>query len=262
MQTESERSTKSNQSVEKAMRLIETLAKSVSPMTLKAVASEADMPAPTAVRFLGTLEDLGYVSRDPITKAYYLSTKFAYLGNRAQDQNSMLSLVHPILSRLCADCGESACLGVEQNGAIVYLDVVRSEENPNGQTARYIGNLAPMYCTGIGKVLLSAYDEDALCGYLNHTTLSRYTAKTIVYPDELRRELGMIRARGYAVDNEECELGKVCVAAPILNFSNRTIAAVSVTGPLERMDEARLEKIIPYVIDAAERASARLGYRG
>lgn len=241
------------------MRLIETLAKSMAPMTLKALSVEAGMPAPTTTRFLSTLEDLGYVSRDPMTKAYHLSTKFAYLGNRAQEQNSMLSIVHPILQRLSAENAECACLGVEQNGTVVYLDMARSEETGGIQSTRYIGNWAPMYCTGIGKALLTDYDETALQKYLNHTELTRYTPRTIVNEDALREELDAIRNRGYAIDDEECEHGKVCVAAPIYNFSNRMVAALSITGPKDRMDQ-QLKRLIPKVIEAAKQASARMGY--
>lgn len=217
------------------------------------------MPAPSAIRFLGTLEDLGYVSRDPLTKAYHLSTKFAYLGNRAQEQNSMLSIVHPILQRLSAEIAECTCLGAEQNGAVVYLDMVRSEDTDSNHITRYIGNWAPMYCTGIGKVLLSDYDEAALQGYLNRTELTRYTPLTIVSADVLRKELTSIRDLGYAIDDEECENGKVCVAAPVRNFSNRVVAALSITGSKDRMNQ-RMKRLIPKVTEAARLASQRMGY--
>lgn len=255
-----QRQSKTNHSIEKSMEIIEVLARSVAPMKLIEIAETTGMPVSTVLRFVGTLEDLGYVCREPTSKGYYLSIKFAYLGNRAREHNSVLSCVHPVLSRLSADCGECACLGVEQNGAVVYLDVVRPENATDSAVARYIGNWAPMYCTGIGKVLLSSYDRNALQGYLDYTQLVRYTPNTIIDPAELRRELDTTYSRGYAIDDEECELGSLCIAAPVINFTNHVVAALSVTGPIERMAPERLEKLVPKVLDAARQASARLGF--
>ena len=260
MSSNHQRLSKSNQSIEKAMNLIEVLARSVKPMKLTEIAEATGMPASTVLRLVGTLEDIGYVCREPTSKGYYLSIKFAYLGNRAREHNSILSCVHPVLSRLSADCGECACLGVEQNGSVVYLDVVRQEDATDRVVARYIGNWAPMYCTGIGKVLLSSYDRNALQGYMDYTQMIRYTPKTIVDPAALRKELELDYSRGSAIDDEESEPSTLCIAAPITNFANHVVAALSITGPTERMTPDRLGKLIPKVLDAASQASARMGF--
>lgn len=245
-----EKLSKPNQSVEKAMMLVEILAEAQTSMKLQEIAATADMPASTALRMLNTLLNLGYINQDRVTLQYSLSLKFAYIGESARKQTDFNRTAHSFLVDLAKETGECACFAVEQNSEVVYLDVISSENGILTVTHR-IGKRAPMYCTGVGKLLLTNYSDEELKSYVDNTQMVRYTDRTIMTLAELKDELDRIRSRGYAVDDEECDIGARCVAAPVYDYTGKIVAGISVTAPTPRLSSERIEVIAPTVMDAA-----------
>jgi DNA-binding IclR family transcriptional regulator len=123
----------------------------------------------------------------------------------------------------------------------------------------YIGRRAPVHCTAVGKVLLAYQAEQQIETFLS-SGLKRYTEHTITDGKRLKEELAKIRRHGYAVDNEELELGLFCIAAPIRNHLGQTIAAVSTSGPGVRVTRSKIREFIPLVIRVASEISYSLGY--
>jgi DNA-binding IclR family transcriptional regulator len=123
----------------------------------------------------------------------------------------------------------------------------------------YIGRRAPIHCTGVGKVLL-AYQPAQQVDALLSSGLKRYTEHTITDGNKLKEELAKIRRLGYAVDNEELEIGLFCIAAPIRNHLGHTVAAVSISGPGVRLTRSKIREFIPLVIRVASEVSYSLGY--
>ena len=253
---------KLNQSVEKTMKLVEILSSSHTPMKLQDISSAAGIPNSTALRMLNTLLTLGYVNQDEDTLRYSLSLKFAYIGECATRQVNISRTAHPDLIRLARMTGECVCFAVEQNSEVVYLDVITEQANNILTVTQRIGKRAPLYCTGIGKLILTNYSQDALMNYMNNTNLIRYTEKTIVTLVELQAELAKINHLGYAVDDEECDLGARCLAAPIRNYTGHVVAGISVTAPALRLTPERIKSLAPTVLDAAFSISKALGYQG
>lgn len=252
---------KTNQSVEKTMKLVEIMASHYEAMKLQSIAAEAEIPASTTLRMLNTLLQMGYVNQDPDTLKYSLSLKFAYIGEQVKRQFNITQTAHPFLINLSNAVGECSCLAIEENSEILYLDVFTNHINNILTTTQRIGKRAPMYCTGIGKLLLTNYTKEELTVYVKNTPLLPYTPKTITTLAELNLELEKIRTRGFAFDDEECDQGAKCIAAPIRDYTGNIIAGISVTAPTIRLLPERVSAILPFLLNAAAEISAALGHK-
>ena len=197
---------KLNQSVEKVLQIIEIMAHERQPMRLQDVAAGCGMPASTVLRMLNTLLVYGYVNQDPHSLRYSLSLKFAQIGSRVCEQVSLRDIVHPLLAELSRECREASCLAIEEDMEVVYTDVVDGPDSMLKIMQR-IGKRAPMHSTGIGKLLLLNYSEEQLDEYIAAKGLPALTPNTLVTKQALAAKLEEIRGQGYALDDEECELG-------------------------------------------------------
>ena len=142
---------------------------------------------------------------------------------------------------------------------MVYVDIV-TDTSQSLMSIQRIGRVAPMHCTGNGKLLLLNYSQEQLKAYIAQKGLQQFTPNTITTLDRLQSELERIRIEGFAYDNEECELGVRCIACPIRNYSGAIIAGVSITGPVGRMTEEALGRIRPYLLETSMRISEKLGF--
>lgn len=255
-----EKSVKNNQSVEKVLQIIETMAKNREPLRLQDVALMVDMPASTTLRFLNTLMKQGYVNQDPLTSRYFLTLKFTYIGSLVNSQISIRDIAHPYLTELSKKCNESVCLGIEQDMEIVYIDVI---DGPDGmlKITQRIGKLAPIHSTGIGKLLLLNYDMKQLDRIIAIKGLKALTPNTITSKNELLKELETIKTQGYALDDEECELGARCISAGIKDYTGKYVAGISVSGPTTRLTMENIKTIKNVVIEIADKISEQLAYQ-
>lgn len=250
---------KLNQSVEKVLQIVEIMAHERQPMRLQDVAAKCDIPASTVLRMLNTLLVYGYVNQDPHSLRYSLSLKFAQIGSRVCEQVSLRDIAHPLLVELSQACQESSCLAVEQERELVYTDV---QDGPDSmlKIMQRIGKRAPMHSTGIGKLLLLNYTDQQLDEYIAEKGLPSLTPNTMTTKQALVDKLTEIRRQDYALDDEECELGARCVAAPIRDYTGRIVAGVSVSGPVSRLTMERIAEIVPVVKGTADQISKALAY--
>jgi DNA-binding IclR family transcriptional regulator len=145
-------------------------------------------------------------------------------------------------------------LAVLDNDELVYLDKRESTRNLRVVMSSRTGSHAPLYCTGIGKVLLSGMSDSQFRDYLKTARFVKYTEYTLDGAQELLTEIDEIKKRGYAEDREEHEEGVYCVAAPVFNTDGETIAAFSVSIPSVR----RTEKFQLEIIEAVKTASNKI----
>lgn len=236
---------KTNQSVEKALCIVEILAKSNVPMRLSDIARQAGIPASTTLRMVNTLVECGYAYQEENgSQGYGLTLRFFKIGQMAAGNFSIRDLAHAYLLKLAQDTGESNCLAIEDHSEVRYIDVVENARN-HVMIRQRIGGSAPMHCTGSGKLFLSQYPLEKLEAYIEKG-LCRLTPHTLVCAEALKGELRLTQERGYATDNEECEIGMCCLAAPIYDVNQNIIAAVSLSGPISRMTQMRIEEeLIP-----------------
>ncbi|MFQ9872118.1 MAG: IclR family transcriptional regulator [Oscillospiraceae bacterium] len=252
-----EKLSKKNQSVEKVLRIIEFMCESGGPMRLQDLARSLELPQSTALRFLNTLMQNGYVCQDPDSLKYYLSMKLCKLGNMVSTKIDFRGIVRPFMEELAAKCEESVCLAIENNMEMVYIDFVDGPDKML-RTLQRIGRTAPMHCTGVGKVHLLNYDCSMLNQYIQLKGLNPLTNHSITTREALVVELEKIRKQGFAIDDEECENGARCLAAPIYDFTGKIVGAISVSGPTNRMTYDRLTQIKDTVVQTAKRISNQL----
>ena len=256
-----EKVTRPNQSSEKLLRLMEVLSEQDEPIRLHDLAKEADLNISTTLRFIMTLQNTGYVAQDPSTDRYYMTYKIVRLANSILSRMNICRICEPFLKQLVNISGESANLTIEQDMQVVYILVIN---NPSYismvQQPKRIGNIAPMHCTGTGKLMLLNYSEKELDHLISVRGLQQYTQNTITSKEALLKELDQIRAQGFALDNEECEPGKRCIAVPIYDYSNRIMAGISISLPTIRYTEDIQNQLLKHLLDAGESISQQFGY--
>jgi Transcriptional regulator len=165
----------------------------------------------------------------------------------------------PHLRTLVSETGETAHLAVLRDGEVVSL--VSAESTQTLRTPVTVGSRTPAHCTSLGKAMLAFAPDEQVNEFLRGRTLKSYTRKTITSASRFKTELRTIRKVGYAVDNEEREVGLRCIGAPVCNSTGDVIAAVSIAGPAFRLTEDRIPLLSSAVIRTGARISASLGYR-
>lgn len=246
-------------SLHKVLNLIEAIARSGS-MGIRELAAEVGYPPPTVHRIVSTLTERGYLRQDPETKRLSLSVRFLELGAGVQQRLSLTSIARPHLERLMADTREAVNLAVEDGDYVAYLDHVRSDYSMLQLFTR-TGARVPLYCTGVGKLFLSRWQEQDLAGYLGRVPLVPRTPRTISDRQALRDELARIRDAGFSVDDEEMEQGVRCVASLILDHGGKAAGAVSVSGAAMRITPAKIRSLAGSVKGCALAISRELGFR-
>ena len=250
----------SNQTAEKLLQVMEALAFQRGSVKLGELARGLNMNSSTLYRFLIALQNQGYVRQEESGR-YTLNFKLCYLAEQIKKNASIAGMLHPAVLETGQLFQESAHLAQEENQRIVYVD--NTAGSSQMLTIRqYIGKTAPMHCTGVGKLLLLEYSDAELDALIAQQGLPRYTEHTLTTRAELCRELEEVRSKGYAFDNEECEIGVRCLAVPVRDYTGKIVAGLSISGPTTRITDAFVQEKLPSFLDIARRASHDLGYTG
>lgn len=250
---------KTVQSVERVLNIIETLAEHGSPMNLGDLAEKVGLKPSTTHRLLNTLLVRGFVDQDDDSR-YKLSLKLFYIGNAAAYATDIKAIAAPFMRELLDLVNETVNLAILDNYQVVYIDQMESNNMVIVKMFARVGNRGPAHCTGSGKVLLAALSEEELSRYLATAKLERFTKDTITDSKLLAKELARVAREGYAIDFGERDDGVRCVAAPIKTHEGKVIAAISISGPSMRMTPSYISnELIPIIKDVALRLSMRLG---
>jgi IclR family transcriptional regulator, KDG regulon repressor len=216
-----------------AIKVLEAFHDSGVELSLHDVSSRARVSKTSALRILYTLVELGYIDRNPETGRYQLGVKLVEVSHRAVSSRSLIQIARPYMAQLRAQFDETVNLAVLRNNEIVYLEIVESRQSFRMVTE--VGSRVPMHATALGKAIAAFLPPSAMRAILSGAGMQPYTARTITGMERFEGALQKIRKRGYSVDNEEAEVGALCVAASILNSDGQAIAALSVSGPVHRM---------------------------
>lgn len=252
--------TQPNQSAEKMLVILEYMASQREPVRLLDISRSLGINVSTVLRFLTALVNRGYAAQEEDSTKYYLTYRICALANQVSSHMDIRSIARPCMDQLSQMFGEAVCLGIENNRRVVYIENV----DGSGQllhTTQRIGSIAPMHCTGIGKLLLLNYSDSELEQLIEIEGLRRCTDHTLTSKWQLEEELARIRGQGVAYDNEECELGIRCLACPIYNSQGRVIAGISVTGPAGRLTDEFIAPRLEGFKRLAEEISLKLGYQ-
>jgi len=206
-------------------------------------------------RTLKTLAESGLVERDPDTLRYRLGWRLFALAAQAGERQLLVE-AGASLRAVVGEVDERAHLSVLRGSQVV---TVLSESPTHAvQASGWIGRAVPAYCTSSGRALLFDHDRDALAAVFESVELGRHGPNAPRDIDELHERVLAARARGYAVVDEEFEVGLVAVAAPVYDFRGRIVAALNVSAPKFRFAR-RLRSAGATVKDAAAELSSRLG---
>ncbi|NLF29018.1 MAG: IclR family transcriptional regulator [Clostridiales bacterium] len=252
------RSEASSRSSDRMLQIMECLSENILPMRLQDIAKQLEMSQSTVLRYINALVLSGYAYQEEMTLRYCLTLKIAKLGYRVNSFMSVKSIASPFLTDISNRMGVSCCLVVEEGGKIVYLDVVNNPHRLRNMLTR-IGHEAPMNCTGSGKVFLSTYSDYRFKNYVA-TGLQRVTPHSIVDEAELHAEILKVREQGFAIDDQECELGIRCVSVPLFDFKDQVAAALSIFGEIDELPKSRIrDEILPCLSKSSKIISLRLG---
>jgi DNA-binding IclR family transcriptional regulator len=246
------------QAVSHALDLLEQFHDDVDELGVTELSKRLKLHKNNVFRLLATLESRGYIEQNRVTENYRLGLKTLELGQTFIRQMGLLRQSRPVLEALVKEINETTYVAILKEQHIVYLDVV--ETDLTVRVVPRVGARLPAYCTAAGKVQIASMTDEELEHYLPRE-LTRFTPNTIVDREELRRNLAEVVEKGYAIDNEELDVGVRCVGAPIRDYTRRIVGAVSISGPSMRFSDERMEKeLIPLVLKAGEEISSKLGY--
>lgn len=243
-------------SVANAARMLKQFSSNERDLGVTELAQRLGLGKSTVHRLLTTLTEQRFIEQDPVSGRYRLGIAAFELGAAASSPTDLHQAVLMPMSVLRVRTGETVQTAVLDGRQVVYVE--RLESPHTLRLFLEVGTRNHAHCTGSGKCLLAYLDERQLDLILEGWRLPKKTPHTITDPVRLRAQLKEIRARGWADNLHESEVGVISVAAPIRNPSNQVIASLSVAGPAERL-EPHLDQVRTAVVEAAATASRRVG---
>ena len=244
------------QTVQKALNLLEALVRSRQPRRLTELARQLGLTKPNVYRLLSTLTVLGYVKKDPDSSLYSPTLKLWEMGSMLVRDVDLVSVANPRLRQLCDEAGESVQLTVFDSGYVVYVDKVDSAQPLKAMTT--IGSRLPATITSTGKALLAWMPSEALDMAFQH--VKRYTPLTLTRRRDIERDLEETRARGYAINRGEFRIGICGIAAPIRDRTGSVVASIGAWGAEKNILGARQVELAHLTVAAARDISQSLGY--
>jgi IclR family acetate operon transcriptional repressor len=247
--------TTSIQVIDRSAALIDAIAASEAPVSLKVLSAETGLHPSTAFRILGALTAVGFVERDS-RGHYMLGRKLLHLAGRVRRGLDIREEARDIMASLRDQLGETVNLTVREGDEVIYIERVSPKRMM--RVEQVVGSRAPLHVTAVGKLMLGELGDPFVRAYARRTGLPSYTPHTITSSERLLEVVHQVSADGYALDNEEAEEGVGCIGALIRDNSGAVVAGLSISAPIERRQAAW----IPLVQQAGRRISERLGYFG
>ncbi len=254
-------STYTIESLRRGLHVLSLFSREQPTLTLSEIVQQSNLNKTTAFRIVSTLETAEYLSRDPQTRQYRPGLKVLQLGFTAVSSLEFRQVARPYLQQLSHKIGETVSMTVLDGMELIYIDRVRNHQIVG--VVLGIGSRIPAHCASMGKAILAYLEDEELNGRLQAAPLTPCTAQTILSNEQLHADLAQVRQQGYAINDEELELGLRAVAAPIWSNNNQVVAAINITGSVHTISRQRLvEELAPKVVDTAVQISQALGYGG
>jgi IclR family transcriptional regulator, acetate operon repressor len=245
------------QSLARALSILGAVARSHEGLTLTELAQAVELPPSTTHRLLTTLQRRRFVRFDSMTMFWQIGVETFFVGNAFARTRDLVVIARPYMRRLMEVSGETANLYMVNDGEMTCMAQVESQKmmraisRPGGRVA--------MHFSAAGKAILAYLPQTDVDRMAAVHGLPRATAKTLVTIKSLKADLRAIRSRGFAVDDEEHEVGLRCVAAPILDERGAPIAALSLSGPIARVLDERVGILGAMVVEACRTTTIELG---
>jgi len=225
------------QSLSRGLLLLEKIAQAQGVL-LTDLAEQVDLPVSTVHRLLSTLENQGFVRRESAQELWFVGVTGFKIGNGFLASRDFVRQAKPFMAKLVSEVGETSNLSILQNGRAVIIAQHQCEEMMRMMVP--LGSSSPLHASGVGKAILAGLSQSDRALQLKDLSLDKITDWTLVTHDALAQDLALAKQRGWAVDDQEHAVGLRCVAACLYDENSQPIAAISVSGPLARIDDQRI----------------------
>ncbi len=246
------------QSAERIFQVLEMLAEN-GEMGLMEISAALSLHKSTVHRLLMSLIYMGYAKQDETTQKYMLSYKIVNMAGKILDRTDILQVARPYMDRLSDISGETVHLVQREGNNILYIYKAEAKVG-SIRMVSHVGMIHPMYCSGVGKAIMANLEEAQVKQIWNESIIEKRTEKTITDIDEMMRVLDEVRAKGYALDDEENEEGVRCIAACLKDYTGEVRYAFSVSGPVSRMTRERVRDLSVDVKKIQTDLSRELGF--
>jgi len=245
--------------VERALGMLEAIALESEGLSNAEISRKLQIPKSSASYILRTLEKQNYVNRDPDTGKYRVGLKILSLSRGALSGIDVREVALPIMRNLMEKTNLTCHLAILDGPEAVYIEKVEPQGFIRMDT--WVGRRMRVHATSVGKALVAYIPQDKLEKILAERAMERRTPKTITTVPRLLKELEKVRSAGYAVDDEENNLGARCLGAPIFNQQGMVEASLGLSGTINQVNAQTMPRIIEALKDAARHISMQLGFR-
>ncbi|GGM08019.1 IclR family transcriptional regulator [Deinococcus aerophilus] len=243
--------------LERGLTVLTSLA-ALGQASLTQIAKASGLSASTAYRLLETLRQGGFVEWEERSGLFSVGIRAYQVGAAFAGRNTLMSAAQSEMLSLVDDLGETVNLAVLRGQEAVYIHQVEGR-----QLVRMFAQLGagtPLNCSGVGKVLLAWQPEAEVSARLGPAPYAAFTPHSITALEPYLKELQQVRARGYALDDEEREIGVRCMATPLYDHTRQVVASLSVSAPTSRFEKAQVPAFYQRMEQASRAISARLGW--
>lgn len=241
------------QTLARGLMILDKLAESPDGLGITELAEMFAVDKGSMSRVLQTLSSYGFAEKDDKTRKYLLGPQIVRLSRTVLTRMPLRETAKPFLQKLVDVTGECAHLAILTRGEALYIDQAESPSALRVTTG--VGTLAPLHCTALGKILL-AY---ANATFADH--FESYTFRTITDPGAVRHHIDQVRAQGYAMDDEEYNLGVRCIAVPVFDYRERCVASVGISSPTSRMPLESVANSVKIVMEIGQSLTDRLSFK-
>ena len=245
--------------VERALGMLEAVAHEPEGLSNAEISRKLEIPKSSASYILRTLVKHGYLNRDANSGKYRVGLKILSLSRGALSGLDVRELALPIMRHLMEKTNLTCHLAILDGPEAVYIEKVEPQGFIRMDT--WVGRRMRVHATSVGKALVAHIPQQQLEKILAERSMEKRTPKTITSLGRLLKELEKVRTLGYAVDDEENNLGARCVGAPVFNQHGGIEASVGLSGTIHQVNEHTMPRIVEALKDAARHLSMQLGYR-
>jgi IclR family acetate operon transcriptional repressor len=241
------------QTLARGLLILEKLAEAPDGLGITELAEMLEVDKGSMSRVLQTLARYGFSEKDEKTRKYLLGPQIVRLSRTVLTRMPLRETAKPYLQKLVDVTGECAHLAILARGEALYIDQAESPSALRVTTG--VGTLAPLHCTALGKILLGF----ANAPFAEH--FESYTFRTITDPGAVRHHIDQVRSQGYALDDEEYNLGVRCIAAPVFDYRDRCVASIGISSPTSRMPLESIANSVKIVMEVGQSLTARLSFK-
>ena len=241
--------------VKKAFIILKAISQSSKGLRISEISTMLNISKSTVHGITAALDDQGAITRDSVSKRYTIGITLMELGKAAYERIDFKEIAQPVMEELMEQCQESVFLGIRNNDSVTVIDIIESRKD--FKITSPIGTSLPLMAGATGKLFLSRMEPKNLQKYLHSEPLIRYTANSIIDPDQYEKELTKVKENGFAFDDEEYISGVRAVAAPIKRYG-AYIPAIWVVGFKASMTQKKIPAIIEQTKAAADKINKKL----